>query len=556
MVERIGEADLAGARAAVHNAVGGFDGGTLREIVSAAAGALTSGGADVPRLLPDGALPPLLDEVLAASAADPLDAIDWFDYTAPGGINVYISGGGQNVREMDNNSAYKTRPLDAAETAAIMDVLDNYEAVADVAFTIVEDIAEADFVIMESNNATSALGYFEVGGGPLRYDGTVYDLEGWGVMNGKGAGWTTAGVAVGGYGYVTLIHEFGHGMGLAHPHDDGGGSDVMNGVSSPFNDYGSNGLNQGVFTTMSYNDGWPTSDHGTSGSDDYGWQGTLMALDIAALQRKYGANMTTNAGDDVYVLPEINAPGTFYSCIWDVGGIDRIEAGGATNVVIDLRAATLDYSGTGGGPVSFAKGIYGGFTIASQVEIEDATGGGGNDLLIGNDLANTILGEGGKDSILGNGGRDTIDGGAGKDTIDGGSGSDSLTGGNGVDSILGGGGRDIIDGGAGNDRLEGGGGIDYFVVAGDWGKDRIADFSEGTDQCVLLLLRDLNGGAALTFDQIILTDVSEGTRMHLDIDEDGTKDQLDLDGDGDIDKAHVTFETLTADQLSSDDFMF
>ena len=44
--------------------------------------------------------------------------------------------------------------------------------------------------------------------------------------------------------------------------------------------------------------------------------------------------------------------------------------------------------------------------------------------------------------------------------------------------------------------------------------------------------------------------------MHLDIDEDGTRDQLDLDGDGDIDKAHITFENLAANQLSSDDFMF
>lgn len=367
---------------------------------------------------------------------DPLDSINWVDYTAPTVIDVFISGGGHSVREVAWGSSFSTRPIDATETAAIMHTLANYEAVANVSFHVVQDIADADFAFLESNNATDALGYFEIGGGDLRFDGTTYELDGWAVINGNGSGWTSSGVAVGGYGYVTLIHELGHGMGLAHPHDDGGGSETMDGVSSPFDDHGTADLNQGVFTTMSYNDGWQTAPHGASTSNNYGWQGTLMALDIAELQDKYGANTSTNAADDVYTLPDLNASGTYYACIWDTGGTDRIDAGNARDVTIDLRAATLDYAEGGGGRISYAAGIHGGYTIAGGVEIENATGSDGSDLLIGNALANVLHAAGGNDVANGREGDDTIEGGAGRDTINGGAGGDDMRGGSGDDTYF------------------------------------------------------------------------------------------------------------------------
>ena len=69
---------------------------------------------------------------------------------------------------------------------------------------------------------------------------------------------------------------------------------------------------------------------------------------------------------------------------------------------IDLTAATLDYTPTGGGVVSFlynedhlhphAEQVKGGFTIANGVVIENATGGDGNDVLIGNSAANVLTG--------------------------------------------------------------------------------------------------------------------------------------------------------------------
>ena len=62
--------------------------------------------------------------------------------------------------------------------------------------------------------------------------------------------------------------EFGHGLGMAHPHDNGGSSEVMQRVTSEFGSYGLYGLNQGVYTTMSYNDGWQLSPSGLTPSDN------------------------------------------------------------------------------------------------------------------------------------------------------------------------------------------------------------------------------------------------------------------------------------------------
>ena len=47
--------------------------------------------------------------------------------------------------------------------------------------------------------------------------------------------------------------------------------------------------------------------------------------------------------------------------------------------------------------------------------IENATGGSGNDQLIGNSAANVLTGNDGNDDMLGRGGDDTLDGGAGTD---------------------------------------------------------------------------------------------------------------------------------------------
>jgi Ca2+-binding RTX toxin-like protein len=303
--------------------------------------------------------------------------------------------------------------------------------VADLVFVEVNSRAEADFKII-TYNGTPGAGASLLG----RFSPPNELNEGQGEFNAGDVRWTKDGLSQSGFYFSTLLHEIGHGMGMAHPHDTGGSSSVMRGAGGGTAGIGGGlgefELSQRVFTVMSYNNGWRTSGYGTPSSggptatqaEHWGWMGTLGALDIAVIQDKYGVNEEFAAGDDVYTIKDYNGPGNFYSAIWDAGGTDEIRYDGAANATVDLRAATLKYEEGGGGRMSYAFGIHGGFTIAHGVTIENATGGAGNDRLVGNDVANRLSGRAGNDAIDGGAGDDVLIGGAGKDTLTGGAGND------------------------------------------------------------------------------------------------------------------------------------
>ncbi|MDE8653230.1 Ig-like domain-containing protein [Novosphingobium album (ex Liu et al. 2023)] len=205
----------------------------------------------------------------------------------------------------------------------------------------------------------------------------------------------------GGYSYDTFVHEIGHGLGLLHPHNDGDeapGDPTFPGVYGEYQ-LGLYNLNQGVFTVMSYNSGY--EEVGLSPDPGYGWALGPMAFDIAAIQRLYGANMSTNAGNSTFVLPGANVAGTGWLAIWDASGSDTIAAGnaGGAPATIDLRAATLLDAPGGGGFVSRIGGVIGGFTIANGATIENALGGDGDDRLHGNAGANRLDGGAGFDIV-------------------------------------------------------------------------------------------------------------------------------------------------------------
>jgi Ca2+-binding RTX toxin-like protein len=223
----------------------------------------------------------------------------------------------------------------------------------------------------------------------------------------------------GSYGFETFLHEIGHLLGLAHPFDGSFSAAVLPGVTSAFWDYGDFSLNQEVFTVMSYTPGFKEKDGPAFFGQSFGNAGSPMAFDVAAVQAMYGANTTTNAGNDAYLLPETNGIGTYYRTIWDTGGIDTISVTPAdtAGALIDLRAASLQFDSIGGGAVSFVNDVRGGFTIANGVVIENATGAAGNDRLIGNDAANVLLGNDGTDRLAGSDGDDELHGGGGNDVL-------------------------------------------------------------------------------------------------------------------------------------------
>ena len=194
-----------------------------------------------------------------------------------------------------------------------------------------------------------------------------------------------------------------------------------------------------------------------SGADHIGTAGwsyaaTPLLNDILALQAVYGANMTTRTGDTVYGFNSTAGHDGFdltinlnpVVAIWDAGGIDWIDASGwNTDQVIDL----------GEGAFSSVGALTRNVAIAYGATIEQATGGGGNDRLLGNAVDNLLTGIDGNDRLEGRGGHDNLLGGIGNDLLFGDAGNDTLNGGSGADILFGGAGADTLDGGAGEDWL-------------------------------------------------------------------------------------------------------
>ncbi len=352
-------------------------------------------------------------------------SIDWGTKLNPtnGVVHVYFATAGQ-VYAGETSLGWNAYEIQQAMAA--LKVYSNY---LPLTFVQVMDPSQADFKLVTANDlGDNVLAYMNPPGTTDAGVGVFARGSGWSTTGSAGA---TAGgpLEPGGIGFDTLMHEFGHGLGLAHPFDNGGGSPVMTGVTDTYDYSGYGYQNQGVYTIMAYVDGWPSNNLGES---DYthGYDATPMAIDIAALQAKYGTNATYHGGDDTYMLNGTRA----FSSIWDTGGTDTISAAAlsASQVAnIDLRPASMYYTGlASGGAVSYVGGITGGFTIDAGVSIENATGHAGVDAIYGNDGANQIIGGGGSDQLYGEGGDDTITvtiGGKPVNvTVDGGDGTDTL----------------------------------------------------------------------------------------------------------------------------------
>lgn len=293
--------------------------------------------------------------------------------------------------------------------------------------------------------------------------------------------WIKAGSAtptVGTSAHLVLAHEIGHSMGLDHPwattHDTASIYDTLGNVKYDGFEYtimSYRGYTKQVGGNIEYGD-W--NEVGTSS-----FAQTFMMHDIYTLQYLYGADYSTNSGNNVYswsptsgdtlnngstmIDPSANK---IFATIWDGGGTDTYDLSlYTTSLQIDLspgkssRFSTTQSANLGDGVLA-AGNIY-------------------NALLFGGNTASLI------ENAIGGSAADTINGNSANNTLTGGQGADLFEGGNGSDTILGNGGLDVLNGGSGNDTLTGGVGSsnqDTFLFKGTTlGNDVITDWQDGID---------------------------------------------------------------------------
>jgi serralysin len=223
---------------------------------------------------------------------------------------------------------------------------------------------------------------------------------------------------IGDYYYHAHLHELGHALGLKH----GQSFDGVAGVALPSD---RDALEFSVMTYRSYLGG-PTSGYT---NEMFGYPQSFMMNDILALQTMYGADYSFNNGETVYSWSAATGetfvngvgqgqPGAnrIFITVWDGGGEDAYDLSNYTNAVsIDLRPGYWSITSTTQkaylGSGHYAQGnVYNAYLFNGDARsyIENAIGGSGNDVLLGNAVANRLNGGDGNDTLTGGGGDDVF----------------------------------------------------------------------------------------------------------------------------------------------------
>ena len=272
----------------------------------------------------------------------------------------------------------------------------------------------------------------------------------------------------GSYGYMTILHEMGHSLGLSHGQDvESIRADQSEYRFPSLDELGYDQFGWKGWTIMDYRDhigdGFNISiDHpsvtwiGDSETNQSFYPTTFMPLDISAAMHLYGwwdaegifVLNSVNAGDDTYVLE-----GPFFETIHDTGGTDTLDwSAMSDNTQVNLNPFSVQnpttYTGLsyfGENKLIFKDGGPDGslleetgwiLGISEFTYIENVKAGSGNDTITLNNVANMVQAGDGNDIIVGIASGDSVYGEGGNDyfyasslafsLIAGGEGSDTL----------------------------------------------------------------------------------------------------------------------------------
>lgn len=290
------------------------------------------------------------------------------------GTSVNVSFSFVTNAPADGVGAPGFRAFTAAEQQAVRDLLGKTSALVGIGFTEVAEtggsVGQLRFgVSSQANTKGQSWQPNQPGAGELAGD-VWMDSD------------SMIGLAPGTEGYMALLHEVGHALGLRHPRNVDAGDAWA--VQLRAQD------DQSATTVMSE----ALSADGLFRSE---WSG----LDVLALRYLYGAR-PANVGDTVYALGqrEANAQTTLV----DDGGMDTLDASALpAGVSLDLAPGHMSSAGLSLAGVAAVDNL----AMTVTTVIENAIGSAFDDVLLGNSSDNLLSGGRGNDWIDGATGKDT-----------------------------------------------------------------------------------------------------------------------------------------------------
>ena len=398
---------------------------------------------------------PVVDDYTALLAMNENNANRW-NGPATLGTQVFVTYSFADgaylptLAEYQPYSNYGYTAFTEAQRANFRDVTAIYQAVTGVVFV---EVAEGGMIDIFNTDGSSYGGWANYG-----YTTDTYTSDGYFVIDNSGN------YDEGSYGFLSMMHELGHAMGLQHPHD---GTYMLN-----------PSLDNLAHTVMTYNNTYP-------------YPSALGSFDLQALNHLYGDAQDTTGWSYGFVADVFTVAGaSLGDVIMGVKGENDLAGRGGQDIIYGRDGADVLKGGAGRDLLIGLAGndtIYGGKGhdliyghqkgTASFYDSDTLYGGGGNDRIFSGSGSDVLWGQAGNDTLSGGTSNDTLYGGLGNDTLRGGSGGDMLYGGNGDDLLSGDDadetywGSDQLFGGSGNDRLMGR--VGYDTLSGGGGNDKL-----------------------------------------------------------------------------------